>query len=485
MKTIGQLLFLSLLITHSQAQNVGIGTTTPQQKLDVNGAIKVGNNGNTAPQEGTLRWNTEKKEFEGFNGSQWISLSGGMNGWGNAQQLVTENDAVHDPLNTVNGKTGKALGTAMAAYGNYVVVGAPYDYNSYIPEYSYPGSARLYHKWNGRWFIRHRANNTAPSGSEGHLGSSVAIDASRFVVGEPGFGVAPGLKGGRVHVYSYNENGAHMDTMLSPAAPQAYSSFGTATGIAGNILAVGTPHWDVGLINPIENAGIVYLYRYDGANWVNGGTVSQPDRAGNDYFGSSICVTDEYLIVGAKEKNIGTVTGAGKAYVYRRSGNTWNLIAELTSPAAAPAKHFGCALAFHNGTLVIGANHAVANQPGKAYIYTVTGNTVTFEQMIEASDAIFETNYFGEAVAIKDNVVLVGAPGADIQSRNSQGKMYAFTKVGAVWKETAIMKVSDGAENDRFGASVVLLEGYCAGAATGADLTNNPDNGQVFFFQRP
>ena len=55
---------------------VGVGTYTPQSKLDVNGDIRVG--GTTAPcsvaNEGAIRYESSLKKFQGCDGSNWISL---------------------------------------------------------------------------------------------------------------------------------------------------------------------------------------------------------------------------------------------------------------------------------------------------------------------------------------------------------------------------------------------------------------------------
>lgn len=56
--------------------NVGIGTGTPQSALDVNGAVKVGNDSVcNASKAGSIRWTGSA--FEGCNGTAWIGLSGG------------------------------------------------------------------------------------------------------------------------------------------------------------------------------------------------------------------------------------------------------------------------------------------------------------------------------------------------------------------------------------------------------------------------
>ncbi len=50
---------------------VGIGTTNPQETLDVNGAVKIGTTTNT--NAGTIRWTGT--DFEGYDGTNWIPLS--------------------------------------------------------------------------------------------------------------------------------------------------------------------------------------------------------------------------------------------------------------------------------------------------------------------------------------------------------------------------------------------------------------------------
>ena len=60
--------------------NVGIGTAEPDEKLEVNGAIKVGNT--TGTNAGTIRWTGTA--FEGYNGSKWIPLgAAGFGSWTN------------------------------------------------------------------------------------------------------------------------------------------------------------------------------------------------------------------------------------------------------------------------------------------------------------------------------------------------------------------------------------------------------------------
>jgi hypothetical protein len=59
-------------VSISNSGNVGIGTTNPVEKLDVNGGIKVGFCNSL--HAGTIRWVSEEKKLQVFNGSGWINL---------------------------------------------------------------------------------------------------------------------------------------------------------------------------------------------------------------------------------------------------------------------------------------------------------------------------------------------------------------------------------------------------------------------------
>lgn len=64
-------LFFTAVCTWAFGQNVGVDVATPQQKLDVAGAIKIGST--TTGSAGSLRWNGT--EFQFHDGTSWITLN--------------------------------------------------------------------------------------------------------------------------------------------------------------------------------------------------------------------------------------------------------------------------------------------------------------------------------------------------------------------------------------------------------------------------
>ena len=62
--------------------NVGIGTTVPQEKLDVNGAIRLASTANN--NAGTIKYTSN--DFFGYNGTEWLSLTSG----GSASSYISD-----------------------------------------------------------------------------------------------------------------------------------------------------------------------------------------------------------------------------------------------------------------------------------------------------------------------------------------------------------------------------------------------------------
>ncbi len=93
--------------------DIGIGTTSPVEKLDVNGAVKIGTTSGT--HTGTMRWTGT--DFEGYNGSTWQSFTDTGTGTlpsGSSGQTLRHNGANWVATgNLYNNGTRIGLGTTL------------------------------------------------------------------------------------------------------------------------------------------------------------------------------------------------------------------------------------------------------------------------------------------------------------------------------------------------------------------------------------
>lgn len=78
----GLLATLALINWQFSLAQVGVNQPKPEQTLDVNGKIKVGDDTAT-PTEGTIRYNSPEKDFEGHDGTEWKSLTETAHGLSN------------------------------------------------------------------------------------------------------------------------------------------------------------------------------------------------------------------------------------------------------------------------------------------------------------------------------------------------------------------------------------------------------------------
>jgi hypothetical protein len=177
-----------------------------------------------------------------------------------------------------------------------------------------------------------------------------------------------------------------------------------------------------------------------------------PGQAG-DYFGKAVAVSGDTMVVGASR----TGSQKGAAYVFVRSGSGWALAATLTASDGAAGDYFGDAVAISGGVLVIGAPHINSLQ-GAAYVFVNSGSGWSQAAKLTPSDGA-ANDYFGQAISISGDSVLIGAPYADINAETGQGAAYFFVMPEGGWTsmtETAKLTASDGHTTMYFGSSVAI-----------------------------
>jgi hypothetical protein len=74
---------------------------------------------------------------------------------------------------------------------------------------------------------------------------------------------------------------------------------------------------------------------------------------------------------------------------------------------------------------------------------------------LTASDAV-ASDYFGTAVSIDTDTVVVGALSVNLPGANDAGAAYVFTRSGGVWSQQAKVVAPDATTGDSFGAAASL-----------------------------
>ncbi|MBK7976643.1 MAG: FG-GAP repeat protein [Deltaproteobacteria bacterium] len=102
------------------------------------------------------------------------------------------------------------------------------------------------------------------------------------------------------------------------------------------------------------------------------------------------------------------------------------------------------------------------------------------QSIVTASDGAGDDR-FGASVALSGDLLLVGAVRDDDKGTDS-GSAYLYTKTGATWTLTQKLTASDGAAGDRFGVSVAI-QGYTLVVGAYNDDDFGGDSGAAYVFQ--
>ncbi len=248
--------------------------------------------------------------------------------------------------------------------------------------------------------------------------------------------------------------------------------FGFSVSVSGDAAIVGAWAED-GAGSGDARRGAAYVFGRDrgGAhNWGEVKKLTASDAQDWDYFGWSVGVDGETVIVGAYQASA-TAYGQGAAYLFGRDvggADNWGQVIELTASDPQDYDYFGEAVALSGDTAIVGAIYedgaggANADR-GAAYVFERDrGGADNWGQVkkLTASDPQ-DGDYFGCSVAVSGDTAIVGAYSEDGTggANANRGAAYVFDRNqgGANnWGEVKKLSASDADDADHFGGSVAL-----------------------------
>jgi len=442
--------------------NVGIGTITPTEKLDVDGNIKF--SGELKP-NGVEGSDGQLLQSRGDGTMQWAdrqSMQGsvGYGTWGDCEManLTEYNPVDHPESNNSN------FGYSVSISGDYAIVGAIYDNG---PSANGQGSASIlhYNTVTGKWEIEGDRLYDPDGQNDDHFGWSVSISGDYAIVGAPRDDGTAGSNQGSACIYERNDStniwelqGAKI--LNSSAAAGDY--FGTSVSLSGDYAIVGAPEDTEGFG---DRQGSVSFYKRDNGtgNWLlQGSKIVDSDPGLVDFFGHSVSISGDYAIIGAPfDDDIGG-TNQGSASIYMLSpwSFQWELYgSKIFNISPATNDVFGWSVSISGDFAIVGASGDDISQ-GSAVVFKRNETAATWEvhshKLLNLQAAA--NQQFGKSVAISGDYAIVGAHNETGMAGTKQGSASIFINIGSGWQ--LYQKITDPGGNsyDYFGNSLALDE---------------------------
>lgn len=459
----------------SNVPKMGINTLTPASTLDINGKIRVGDDV-TNPVAGMIRWNNTTSDFEGYNGSKWLSLTNrqGHNGnWGNNSSIENSSYLASD------GAANDYFGCSISISGNYAIIGA---YGNDIGANVNQGSAYIFVK-NVNYWTQAAVLTASDGAANDNFGWSVSVSGDYAIVGAPFKTVGGNTEAGKAYVFFKNASNVwNQQAILTASDGTAGDRFGYSVSNSGDYAVVGAYNKKIGANT---NQGRAYTFARSGTAWSQQAILNAADGAAFDNFGWSVGLSGDYALVGAPQKSVPGNAFQGALYVFKRSGTSWAQQAKLTASDGASSDQFGYSVSISGDYIISGAfNKAVGPSfsQGQAYIFSRNGSTWTEQAILTSSDGMI-TDQFGYTVSISGDYAIVSAYNKNIGGNDFVGSAYVYARNGNTWSQQAVLRPSDGVASDHFGKGVGISgSDICVGAIFKTNAANN-SQGRIYFFR--
>lgn len=353
---------------------------------------------------------------------------------GEVKLIDTSTNTVVQTFQNPNGTDDAYFGSGIAVNSTITAIGAYYE----------PVSGR---SRQGRVYIFNNSTgalvttiDSPQTGSNIHFGTSLAMDETHLVVGEPSANSSK-----RIYLYSVDTSSASLVWTYTAGGSTPY---GDNVAISDSYVAGGTNS---------ENK-VVILNRSNGSQLR---TFQDPAGEGTEQlFGRSISITEDYLAIGSayyRKEYQGTGVGnyrSGRVYIYDPSnGNLLRTIENPNSVGTIWADNFGYAVDI-SGDFLLASSRSErygSDEVGTGYIIDLTNgsniktlastnpqNNGRFGEYVAMSDSgKFVIGAFGEGTGSQGRLYIYQAPSGDPLG-SSSGANYIFKTTDGTWTDTAL-----------------------------------------------
>jgi FG-GAP repeat len=315
------------------------------------------------------------------------------------------------------------------------------------------------------------------------FGFSVSYDNDNVFIGAVNWNLPQQYSGATLVYEKSGDSWASLDEkkILTPTSSNAaQDSFGFSVDVDNNYAVVGAPNDD----SKGESSGAAYILKFNGLGWDRIAKLLPSDGGEFAYFGWSVAISNNTVIIGAKEASptrINDVFSTGKVYVFEKPSGEWVSTTESQQILRVDNLHeggFGSAIDILGDEMVISHfNGGSSEEIGLVYIYErMTGSWVR-KALLRPSANTFRQ--FGSKVKMDKNLIAVCAP----ISETFNGSVLLFEKPALGWSnssQTAVLRPSDGASFKAFGNSVDIHgETILVGSTQNASLS-----GAAYIFEK-
>ena len=354
--------------------------------------------------------------------------------------------------------------------GNTALIGAYLDDDNGADS----GSAYIF-RYNGSDWVQEQKLLAFDGAANDEFGKALSVNGDTAFVGSF-LDDDNGADSGSVYVFRYNGINWVFEQKLRATDGDAGDGFGRYLDVKGSLAVVGAKFDD----DNGADSGSVYVFRYNGINWVEEQKLTASDGAADDYFGFTPSISGNVVVVGSPgDDDMGD--GSGSAYVFRYNGINWVEEQKLIASDGFAGARLGEETFVDGNTVLVSCSRDDDRGAGSGSVYVFRYDGISWKevQKLIGSDTA-AGDLFSSTPSISGDVLVVGAHFDDDHGSQS-GSAYVFRWNGSSWVEDQKLLASDGDADDYYGGRLSISGDFILVSASRNDDNGN-DSGSVYIY---
>ncbi|HRG17286.1 MAG TPA: hypothetical protein PLB00_14915, partial [Pseudomonadota bacterium] len=318
------------------------------------------------------------------------------------------------------------------------------------------------------------ANNGLPGDG---LGRALDLDGDVAVVAARN-GVFP-------YVWERTGGSWQQVTQLDPGESAGTVIYGYSVAVGGQIIAVGAPESP----QAGPRRGSVHIFEKTGGNWTHTAKLTVDENQTDDFFGGSVDLSGNRVVIGAEGAHVGMGQVQGAAYVFVKGPSGWTLEDKLVGADSTTYDNFAQSVAIEGDRVVVGCIGADNGQgsgffdAGAAYVFE--RNASDWQQTAKlVAPTPFQNERFGRRVALSGDTIAAGTPGALVSGMVRRGAVDVFERVGGVWQHRSRVVASDGVAEEGLGQQGLALTSERLYVGSSGHVVDGQGMGSVYGYRR-
>lgn len=363
--------------------------------------------------------------------------------------------------------TDHQFGENLLYFNDHLLIGSPYNNEAGTNL----GAVYVYKKNGDNWNKTAKILPEQQHDDDRYFGIKIAQSNNDIAIGASGFETS-----GQVFMYkNTNPEGISLqqDTVLTPPDTMEIYGFGVSVAIENDIMAIAA-HKN---LSEVRNVLFIYTRNHSGSwtleEFISLSNVSPLDKG--NYVSVDI-FNNQILIGNATGGYEGKVRGSGELITKDEKDGKWKITSRFIQPILSQFSRFGAQVKLTNDHIFISDPYLTVDgvkYVGSIYVYTKPAYgwddlTLNAAQIVPYDS--LENGLFGYSFDLKENMLVVGAPYAQILFTHdvTPGATYLIQGLDYKWEETIpLLKVQGESlkESDQYGHGVALSnDDFCISA---------------------